>query len=159
MTGSAGIFTAYNDYNLRAVLAEDSGSGEAATYYRYYKPRHARLGSVVKIACGSLSGSSSATPSVLLPAFASLFTSCLFVPHLHCCLLLQYPNCPFVLTPSRLLPASALLFIYCLSVCTCICCVVDSTAATATSHLPQAMQAWSAYYIQCCAVQVKCKKA
>ena len=37
VTGSAGIFTAYNDYNLRAVLSEDSGSGEAATYYRCYR--------------------------------------------------------------------------------------------------------------------------
>ncbi|KAL3153465.1 hypothetical protein ABBQ38_011798 [Trebouxia sp. C0009 RCD-2024] len=33
VTGSAALFTAYRDYNLRAVLAEDSGSGEAATYY------------------------------------------------------------------------------------------------------------------------------
>ena len=43
VTGSAAILQAYRDYNLRAILSEDSGSGEAASYYRWVLVKRPRV--------------------------------------------------------------------------------------------------------------------
>lgn len=67
VTGSAALFTAYRDYNLRAVLAEDSGSGEAATYYRCLLPL---AGSVLLKECCIIS--ETAVDEVNLPCKVAL---------------------------------------------------------------------------------------